>query len=95
MLNVLHGTINGNNKPSYLTVFLGFLFRKLTLITMFQILPLYKELHAYVRAKLQDVYPGRITSDAYLPAHLLGNKRNVTFWTLHCPNRDIKSHIQE
>ncbi len=81
MLNVLQGTINGNKEPSHLTVFLGFLFRKLTLIMMFQILPLYKELHAYVRAKLQDVYPGHIASDACLPAHLLGNIWNITFRT--------------
>lgn len=40
--------------------------------TAFQILPLYKELHAYVRAKLQETYPGHIASDGGLPAHLLG-----------------------
>lgn len=37
-----------------------------------QIMPLYKELHAYVRAKLIEVYPGHIDSDGLLPAHLLG-----------------------
>ncbi|XP_056324387.1 angiotensin-converting enzyme 2 isoform X1 [Danio aesculapii] len=45
-----------------------------------EILPLYKELHAYVRAKLQDVYPGHIGSDACLPAHLLGDMWG-RFWT--------------
>ncbi|KAF4107393.1 angiotensin-converting enzyme 2 [Onychostoma macrolepis] len=45
-----------------------------------EILPLYKELHAYVRAKLQDVYPGHIASDACLPAHLLGDMWG-RFWT--------------
>uniref|UniRef100_A0A672T819 Angiotensin-converting enzyme n=1 Tax=Sinocyclocheilus grahami TaxID=75366 RepID=A0A672T819_SINGR len=44
------------------------------------ILPLYKELHAYVRAKLQDVYPGHIASDACLPVHLLGDMWG-RFWT--------------
>uniref|UniRef100_A0A672T8C5 Angiotensin-converting enzyme n=1 Tax=Sinocyclocheilus grahami TaxID=75366 RepID=A0A672T8C5_SINGR len=45
-----------------------------------EILPLYKELHAYVRAKLQDVYPGHIASDACLPVHLLGDMWG-RFWT--------------
>uniref|UniRef100_A0A671P0S0 Angiotensin-converting enzyme n=1 Tax=Sinocyclocheilus anshuiensis TaxID=1608454 RepID=A0A671P0S0_9TELE len=45
-----------------------------------EILPLYKELHAYVRAQLQDVYPGHIASDACLPAHLLGDMWG-RFWT--------------
>uniref|UniRef100_A0A8C1GMF0 Angiotensin-converting enzyme n=1 Tax=Cyprinus carpio TaxID=7962 RepID=A0A8C1GMF0_CYPCA len=53
---------------------------QLTLTMVFQILPLYKELHAYVRAKLQDVYPGHIASDACLPAHLLGDMWG-RFWT--------------
>lgn len=37
-----------------------------------QILPLYRELHAYVRSGLMEVYPGHIDSDGPLPAHLLG-----------------------
>ena len=37
-----------------------------------QILPLYKELHAYVRSKLMDTYPGHIHKEGPLPAHLLG-----------------------
>lgn len=46
----------------------------LTIMLFFylQIMPLYKELHAYVRAKLMEVYPGHIESDGPLPAHLLG-----------------------
>ncbi|KAG7482030.1 angiotensin-converting enzyme 2 [Solea senegalensis] len=45
-----------------------------------QILPLYKELHAYVRAKLMEVYPGRIDPKGPLPAHLLGDMWG-RFWT--------------
>ncbi|XP_041838146.1 angiotensin-converting enzyme 2 isoform X2 [Melanotaenia boesemani] len=45
-----------------------------------QILPLYKELHAYVRAKLMEVYPGHIDSEGLLPAHLLGDMWG-RFWT--------------
>lgn len=37
-----------------------------------QIMPLYTELHAYVRAKLIDVYGDRIDPEGLLPAHLLG-----------------------
>lgn len=37
-----------------------------------QIMPLYKELHAYVRAKLIEVYGDRIDPEGHLPAHLLG-----------------------
>ena len=36
--------------------------------------PLYEQLHAYVRAKLRDVYGGQFdTSDGLIPAHLLGD----------------------
>ncbi|CAJ1049466.1 angiotensin-converting enzyme 2 [Xyrichtys novacula] len=45
-----------------------------------QILPLYKELHAYVRAKLMETYPGHINSNGPLPAHLLGDMWG-RFWT--------------
>ncbi|XP_051797280.1 angiotensin-converting enzyme 2 isoform X1 [Acanthochromis polyacanthus] len=45
-----------------------------------QILPLYKELHAYVRAKLIEKYPGHIVSDGPLPAHLLGDMWG-RFWS--------------
>ncbi|KAJ0056552.1 hypothetical protein NL108_010381, partial [Boleophthalmus pectinirostris] len=45
-----------------------------------QIMPLYKELHAYVRAKLMDVYPGHIHPHGPLPAHLLGDMWG-RFWT--------------
>ncbi|XP_063056336.1 angiotensin-converting enzyme 2-like [Engraulis encrasicolus] len=45
-----------------------------------EIMPLYTELHAYVRAKLQDTYPGHIQSDGGLPAHLLGDMWG-RFWT--------------
>ncbi|KAI5629870.1 angiotensin-converting enzyme 2 isoform X1, partial [Silurus asotus] len=45
-----------------------------------EILPLYKELHAYVRAKLQNTYPGHIATKGGLPAHLLGDMWG-RFWT--------------
>uniref|UniRef100_A0A7N6BLD0 Angiotensin-converting enzyme n=1 Tax=Anabas testudineus TaxID=64144 RepID=A0A7N6BLD0_ANATE len=44
------------------------------------ILPLYKELHAYVRAQLIKVYPGHIDPEGPLPAHLLGDMWG-RFWT--------------
>ncbi|KAL2087768.1 hypothetical protein ACEWY4_016596 [Coilia grayii] len=43
-------------------------------------LPLYKELHAYVRSKLQQTYSGHISSEGGLPAHLLGDMWG-RFWT--------------
>ncbi|XP_068126885.1 angiotensin-converting enzyme 2 [Hyperolius riggenbachi] len=49
--------------------------------TFEQIVPLYRELHAYVRAKLQQHYGERyITSTGCLPAHLLGDMWG-RFWT--------------
>ncbi|XP_069553989.1 angiotensin-converting enzyme 2 [Brachyistius frenatus] len=45
-----------------------------------EILPLYKELHAYVRSKLMKVYPGHIDPEGPLPAHLLGDMWG-RFWT--------------
>ncbi|XP_074475581.1 angiotensin-converting enzyme 2 isoform X1 [Sebastes fasciatus] len=45
-----------------------------------EILPLYKELHAYVRARLTEVYKGHIDSEGPLPAHLLGDMWG-RFWT--------------
>ncbi|XP_047437247.1 angiotensin-converting enzyme 2 [Mugil cephalus] len=45
-----------------------------------QIMPLYKELHAYVRAKLMEVYPNHIEANGPLPAHLLGDMWG-RFWT--------------
>lgn len=34
--------------------------------------PLYKQIHAYARAKLRKIYPDQISSDGLIPAHLLG-----------------------
>ncbi|CAL4058602.1 unnamed protein product [Meganyctiphanes norvegica] len=34
---------------------------------------LYKKLHAYVRTKLAEIYPGKIDLQAPIPAHILGN----------------------
>ncbi|XP_064167231.1 angiotensin-converting enzyme 2 [Anguilla rostrata] len=45
-----------------------------------EIMPLYTELHAYVRSKLQKVYPEHISSNGGLPAHLLGDMWG-RFWT--------------
>ncbi|KAM4592837.1 angiotensin-converting enzyme 2 [Odontesthes bonariensis] len=45
-----------------------------------QIMPLYKELHAYVRSSLIEVYPGHIDKQGPLPAHLLGDMWG-RFWT--------------
>ncbi|KAM8895228.1 angiotensin-converting enzyme 2 isoform 2-T2 [Spinachia spinachia] len=45
-----------------------------------EIMPLYKELHAYVRGRLMTVYPGHIDSEGPLPAHLLGDMWG-RFWT--------------
>uniref|UniRef100_A0AAY4C5X9 Angiotensin-converting enzyme n=1 Tax=Denticeps clupeoides TaxID=299321 RepID=A0AAY4C5X9_9TELE len=45
-----------------------------------EILPLYTELHAYVRAKLQQAYPDHIHPEGGLPAHLLGDMWG-RFWT--------------
>ena len=35
--------------------------------------PLYLEMHAYVRYKLSKMYPGKVTQNDYIEAHLLGN----------------------
>ncbi|KAK4008522.1 hypothetical protein OUZ56_013657 [Daphnia magna] len=35
--------------------------------------PLYKQIHAYARAKLRDVYADQISSDGLIPAHLFGS----------------------
>ncbi|XP_037552775.1 angiotensin-converting enzyme 2 [Nematolebias whitei] len=45
-----------------------------------EILPLYQELHAYMRARLTEVYPGHIDPEGPLPAHLLGDMWG-RFWT--------------
>ncbi|KAJ3592955.1 hypothetical protein NHX12_005293 [Muraenolepis orangiensis] len=45
-----------------------------------QILPLYKELHSYVRSRLIATYPGHIHPEGPLPAHLLGDMWG-RFWT--------------
>jgi aminoglycoside phosphotransferase family enzyme len=35
--------------------------------------PLYKQIHAYARAKLRNVYGDQFSSDGLIPAHLLGH----------------------
>lgn len=34
--------------------------------------PLYRNIHAYVRAKLRNVYGAQFSDDGLIPAHLLG-----------------------
>ncbi|XP_054437165.1 angiotensin-converting enzyme 2 isoform X1 [Pteronotus mesoamericanus] len=48
--------------------------------TFEEITPLYEHLHAYVRTKLMDAYPSRISPTGCLPAHLLGDMWG-RFWT--------------
>uniref|UniRef100_UPI003A9A66D7 Pteronotus davyi ACE2 ectodomain n=1 Tax=Pteronotus davyi TaxID=94956 RepID=UPI003A9A66D7 len=48
--------------------------------TFEEIKPLYEHLHAYVRTKLMDAYPSRISPTGCLPAHLLGDMWG-RFWT--------------
>ncbi|XP_029095804.1 angiotensin-converting enzyme 2 [Monodon monoceros] len=48
--------------------------------TFAEIKPLYEQLHAYVRAKLMDAYPSRISPTGCIPAHLLGDMWG-RFWT--------------
>ena len=38
-----------------------------------QVLPLYRELHCYARAKLHATYPDAVAETGPMPAHLLGN----------------------
>ncbi|KAG7275851.1 hypothetical protein CRUP_016791, partial [Coryphaenoides rupestris] len=45
-----------------------------------RILPLYEQLHAYVRSRLVEVYPDHVHPEGPLPAHLLGDMWG-RFWT--------------
>jgi hypothetical protein len=54
-----------------------------------QVEPLYKELHTYVRRKLQNMYSKDMDKDSKLiPAHLLGN-----MWVSFMAGRELKSEI--
>ncbi|KAL1419945.1 hypothetical protein MTO96_024831 [Rhipicephalus appendiculatus] len=60
--------------------------------------PLYKKLHAYVRMKLRDIYPGRLPEDGTIPAHLLGNMWAQEWGTLYpSPNdgRETSGHLED
>ncbi|KAH8024054.1 hypothetical protein HPB51_020812 [Rhipicephalus microplus] len=46
--------------------------------------PLYKKLHAYVRMKLREIYPGRLPEDGTIPAHLLGKSTYAQHWVSTC-----------
>ncbi|MCP3661004.1 MAG: hypothetical protein GY696_00675, partial [Gammaproteobacteria bacterium] len=55
-----------------------------------QILPLYEQIHAYVRMSLNKIYPGKFGTSA-IPAHILGNMwaqewNNLYKWTTPFPN---------
>jgi peptidyl-dipeptidase A len=60
-----------------------------------QIKPLYEQLHAYVRKKLRDLYgPERISREAPLPAHVLGNMwgqswENILDLTIPYPGKKL------
>ncbi|XP_067882277.1 angiotensin-converting enzyme 2 [Heterodontus francisci] len=67
-----------------------------------EIMPLYKELHAYVRAKLRDTFgPEHISSTGCLPAHLLGDMwgrfwGNLYPWSIPYPSQadiDVTSEM--
>ncbi|GLV45363.1 Ance-3 [Carabus blaptoides fortunei] len=66
-----------------------------------QIKPLYDLLHAYVRRKLRDFYgPERISRQAPLPAHILGNMwaqswSNILDITIPYPGKDFLDVSQE
>ncbi|GCB71908.1 hypothetical protein scyTo_0008969 [Scyliorhinus torazame] len=59
-----------------------------------KIMPLYKELHAYVRANLRDTFgPEHISSTGCLPAHLLGDMwgrfwGNLYPWSIPYPSEE-------
>ncbi|CAB4004626.1 angiotensin-converting enzyme-like [Paramuricea clavata] len=65
--------------------------------------PLYIELHAYVRHKLTKAYPGKVSEDDYIEAHLLGNmwaQSWVNIFSLVEPyknksNLDITSNLKQ
>nr|XP_018914957.1 PREDICTED: angiotensin-converting enzyme-like isoform X1 [Bemisia tabaci]XP_018914958.1 PREDICTED: angiotensin-converting enzyme-like isoform X1 [Bemisia tabaci] len=60
-----------------------------------QIKPLYEQLHAYVRRKLRDLYgPEKISREAPLPAHILGNMwaqswSNILDITIPYPGKNV------
>ncbi|XP_004449124.1 angiotensin-converting enzyme 2 [Dasypus novemcinctus] len=71
--------------------------------TFEKIKPLYKHLHTYVRTKLMDAYPSRISPTGCLPAHLLGDMWG-RFWTNlysltvpfpHKPNIDVTDEMKK
>lgn len=46
--------------------------------------PLYEKIHAYVRAKLRDVYGDQLSDDGLIPAHLLGKSEFRFEWAISC-----------
>jgi len=43
------------------------------------IMPLYQQLHAYVRGRLCSLYPDRFSCNGPIPAHLLGKFFSFVF----------------
>lgn len=43
------------------------------------LMPLYKEIHAYVRGRLCELYPNRFDCNGPIPAHLLGKFSKILF----------------
>jgi len=43
------------------------------------IMPLYKQLHAFVRGRLCEIYPNRFDCNGPIPAHLLGKFNNSIY----------------
>ncbi len=63
------------------------------------ILPLYEQLHAYIRNKLQRKYPNRFQTTA-IPAHILGNMwsqdwSNIYSFTAPFPHKPISNVTEE
>ncbi|XP_077562194.1 angiotensin-converting enzyme-like [Haemaphysalis longicornis] len=58
-----------------------------------EISPLYKKLHAYVRMKLREIYPGKIPGDGTIPAHLLGNMWAQEWAALYTHLTEVKEPL--
>lgn len=59
-----------------------------------QISPLYEQMHAYVRRKLRDLYgPDRISKQAPLPSHILGNLLDNIMFNFICVNICLEKNL--
>jgi hypothetical protein len=50
------------------------------------IMPLYQQLHAYVRGRLCTMYPNKFHCDSAIPAHLLGTFFLLVFYIILIEN---------